>query len=107
MNRPTVHRASLATADEWLTFPTSRRRGGCAIKKTSRSFLSSRRRGGVQPQRNSAEFDHHPVRSITEASRYFVEVASTPPRRGGENCGTLRFGNNPYQLCEVLTPLCG
>src|SRR5215468_5265207 len=30
------------------------------------------------------ELDHHPVRSIEEASRYFVEVASTPPRRGGE-----------------------
>src|SRR5215468_12237133 len=58
-------------------FPSSPRRGGCAIKKTSRSILSSRRRGGVQPQQNSAEFGHHPVRSIKEASRYFVEVAST------------------------------
>src|SRR5262250_3225490 len=39
----------------------------------------------VQPQHNSVEFDHHPVRATKEASRYFVEVASTPPRRGGEN----------------------
>src|SRR5215831_13399634 len=76
-------------------FPSSPRRGGCAIKKTSRSILSSRRRGGVQPQQDSAEFDHHPVRSKKEASRYLFEVASTPPRRGGENCGTLRFGNSP------------
>src|SRR5262249_30992220 len=60
-------------------------RGGCAIKKKSRSILSSRRRGGVQPQQNSVEFDHHPVRSIKEASRHFIDVASTPPRRGGEN----------------------
>ena len=50
---------------------------------------------GVQLQQNSVEFDHHPVRSIKEASRYFVDVASTPPRRGGENCGPLRFGNSP------------
>jgi hypothetical protein len=71
---------------EWRIFPSSPRRGGCAIKKVSRSILSSRRRGGVQ--QNSPEFDHHPVRSKKEASQYFVEVASTtPPRRGGENYG--------------------
>src|SRR5215471_7826280 len=66
-------------------FPSSLRRGGCAIKKMSRSILSSRRRGGVQPQENYLEFDHHPVRSIKEASRYFVKVASTPPQRGGDS----------------------
>src|SRR5262245_1069431 len=77
-------------------FPSSPRRGGCAIKKTSRSILTSRRRGGVQPQQNSVEFDHHPVRSIKEASQYLVDVASTPPRRGGENCGPLRFGGSPF-----------
>src|SRR5262249_23203195 len=71
---------------EWGIFPSSPRRGGCAIKKTSRSILSSRRRGGVQPQQNSVEFDHHPVRSIKEASRYFVDVASTPPQKKKENC---------------------
>jgi hypothetical protein len=73
----------------------SLKRGGCAIKKTSRSILSSRRRGGVQPQQNSVEFGHHPVRSITEASRYFIDVASTPPRGGGENCRPLRLSNRP------------
>src|SRR5215831_6348445 len=51
-----------------VTFPSSPRRGGCAINKELRSFLSSRRRGGVQPRQNSVEFDHHPVRSIKEAS---------------------------------------
>ena len=73
-------------------FPSSLRRGGCAIQKTSRSIQSSRRRGGVQPQQNSVELDHHPVRSIKEASRYFVEVASTPPRRGGENREPVLLG---------------
>src|SRR5262249_38277698 len=69
--------------------------GGCAIKIRSRSILSSRRRGGVQTQQNSVEFDHHPVRSIKEASRYFIDVASTPPRRGGENRGPLRWATAP------------
>src|SRR5215471_10513493 len=76
-------------------FPSSPRRGGCAIKIKSRSILSSRRRGGVQPPQNSVEFDHHPVRSIKEASRYFIEVASTPPRRGGEKSRTSAFGQQP------------
>src|SRR5262249_32077037 len=66
----------------WGIFPSSPRRGGCAIKKTSQSILSSRRRGGVQPQQNSVEFDHHPVRSIKEASRYFL--TSRPPLLGEE-----------------------
>src|SRR5215471_19191289 len=84
-------------------FPSSPRRGGCAIKKKSRSVLSSRRRGGVQPQQNSVELDHHPVRSIKEASRYLVEVASTPPRRGGEKLRTstiwaIRLFGHGYDL---------
>ena len=79
----------------WRIFPSSPRRGGCATKKKSRSILSTRRRGGVQPPQNSVEFDHHPVRSIKEASRYFIEVASTPPRRGGENSRHDHLGNCP------------
>src|SRR5262249_43692818 len=55
-----------------------------------------RRRGGDQsPTKNLLELDHHPVRSIKEASRYLIEVAATPPRRGGENCGPLCLGNSP------------
>src|SRR5215470_11441377 len=88
----------------------SPRRGGCAIKKRSRSILPSRRRderseckrdsaqpviSGVQTQQNSVEFDHHPVRSIKEASRYFIEVAATPPRRGGEKSATPPLGQQP------------
>src|SRR5215813_1032321 len=80
-------------------FPSSPRRGGCAIKKQSRSVLSSRRRGGAQTQQNSAEFDHHPVRSTKEASRYFIEVAATP-RRGSKRRGkfcNLHLGNRPLR----------
>src|SRR5262245_21888197 len=63
-------------------FPSSPRRGGCAIKKTSRSILSPRRRGGVQPQQNSAEFDHHPVRSIRRLRD--ILLMSRPPLLGEE-----------------------
>jgi hypothetical protein len=97
LRRQIVATAERAVAQtQWSAiYPSSPRRGGCAIDKKSRSILSSRRRGGVQPQQTSVEFEHHPVRSIEEASRYFVDVASTPPRRGGENCGPLRFGQQP------------
>src|SRR5262249_1893056 len=82
---------------EWRIFPSSPRRGACAIRKTSRSILSSRRRGGVQPQQNSAEFDHHPVRSIKEASRYLLEVASTLLGEEGKIA----------ELCVSAQPLSG
>src|SRR5689334_95318 len=76
-------------------------RGGVAARsrKSREASFGSRRRGGVQPQQNSAEFDHHPVRSVKEASRCLIEVAATPPRRGGENCGPRRFGQ------QVLAPV--
>src|SRR5919108_5643908 len=70
-------------------FPSLKRRGGCAIKKISRSNLSSRRRGGqigeiLRPE----EFRRtdHPVCGASEASRLFINAASTPPFQGGE-CG--------------------
>ena len=56
-------------------FPSLKRRGGCAIKKISRSNLSSRRRGGqigeiLRPE----EFRRtdHPVCGASEASRLFL-----------------------------------
>src|SRR5215471_5544225 len=66
--------------------PPLRGGGGCAIKK-SRAASSARADGAVTNFQNKfvAELDHHPVRSIEEASRHFIEVADTPPRRGGEN----------------------
>src|SRR5438067_11805563 len=65
-------------------FPSLKRRGGCAIKKISRSNLSSRRRGGAkrkpdraQPQEKIGEIfrpeefrrTDHPVCGASEASR--------------------------------------
>src|SRR5262249_47411537 len=87
---------------EWRIFSSSPRRGGCAIKKKSRSILSSRRRGGVQPPQNSVEFDHHPVRSIKEASRYFIEVAATPSSERRGKLRTSVFGQQPLQPAFCL-----
>src|SRR5207244_814276 len=80
-------------------FPSLQRRGGCAIKKMSRSNLSSRRRGGAkrkpdraQPQEKIGEIfrpeefrrTDHPVCGASEASRLFINAAATPPLQGGE-----------------------
>jgi hypothetical protein len=69
------------------TFPSSSRRGGCAIKKKSRSIL--RRADGmvIQFQQIVLVIDHHPVRSIKgRFAPFLFTVAATPPRRGGESC---------------------
>src|SRR2546430_2952026 len=68
-------------------FPSLKRRGGCAIKKMSRSNLSSRRRGGqIGEIFRPAEFRRtdHPVCGASEASRLFINAAATPPFQGGE-----------------------
>src|SRR5262249_39662275 len=58
---------------------------GWAARSRKRREASLARADGVVFNLNRIllELDHHPVRSIKEASRHFVEVASTPPRRGG------------------------
>src|SRR5207249_4085301 len=68
-------------------FPSLQRRGGCAIKKMSRSNLSSRRRGGqIGEIFRPEEFRRtdHPVCGASEASRLFINAAATPPFQGGE-----------------------
>src|SRR5437867_10441693 len=66
-------------------FPSLKRRGGCAIKKMSRSNLSSRRRGGqIGEIFRPEEFRRtdHPVCGASEASRLFINAAATPPLQG-------------------------
>src|SRR5437762_10066043 len=68
-------------------FPSLKRRGGCAIKKMSRSNLSSRRRGGqIGEIFRPEEFRRtdHPVCGASEASRLFIDAAASPSfsRRG-------------------------
>src|SRR5439155_3483758 len=68
-------------------FPSLKRRGGCAIKKMSRSNLSSRRRGGhIGEIFRPEEFRRTdpPVCGASEASRLFINAAATPPFQGGE-----------------------
>src|SRR5437867_5361500 len=69
------------------TFPSLKRRGGCAIKEMSRSNLSSRRRGGqIGEIFRPEEFRRtdHPVCGASEASRLFINAAASPPFQGGE-----------------------
>src|SRR5262245_28765587 len=68
-------------------FFSLKRRGGCAIKKISRSHLSSRRRGGqtgaiLRPE-ESRRTDHL-VCGASVASRLFINAAATLPFQGGE-----------------------
>src|ERR1700758_4763251 len=79
--------AELADCFSADTFPSLKRRGGCAIKKMSRSNLSSRRRGGQIGEILRPEEFHrtdHPVCGASEASRLFINAAATPPFQGGE-----------------------
>jgi len=64
-------------------FPSSPRRGGCAIKKNPRSIL--RRADGVviRTARNLMDVSHHPVRSISGCFAIFLLV-SRPPLLGEE-----------------------
>src|SRR5207244_1066248 len=68
-------------------FPSLKRRGGCAVKKISRSNLSSRRRGGqigeiLRPE--ELRRTDHPVCGASEAPRLSVNAAATPPFQGGK-----------------------
>ena len=65
-------------------FPLSNRPGQVGQPTTSKDFAKhpkSREAGWWF--NNSLSLNHHPVRSIKEASRYFFDVASTPPGPGG------------------------
>ena len=51
-------------------------------QEMSRSHLDSRRRGG-EPITKTILLNHHSVRSASEWE-LLIDVAATPPRRGGE-----------------------
>src|SRR5437868_10497384 len=106
-------------------FPSLKRRGGCAIKKMSRSNLSSRRRGGAkrkpdraQPQEKIGEIfrpeefrrTDHPVCGASAASRLFINAGATPPFQGGEYA-RFKFATDHHFLCKasatVTAPRCG
>src|SRR5207249_11435582 len=95
-------------------FPSLKRRGGCAIKKMSRSNLSSRRRGGAkrkpdraQPQEKIGEIfrleefrrTDHPVCGASVASQLFIDAAASPPSQGGE-CARIKHSVNSFTRSE-------
>jgi hypothetical protein len=65
------------------------RRGGCAIKKMSRSHRSGA--DGVVAYEKC--FRERPPRPLTSkvASQHLLEFASTPPHEEGNNASDLRF----------------
>ena len=85
-------------------FPSLKRRGGCAIKKMSRSNLSSRRRGGqIGKIFRPEEFRRtdHPVCGASEASRLFINAAATPLFKEG-NVSALKQSVNSFTRSDAL-----
>ena len=76
-------------------FPSSARRGGCAISKKLRSVLS--RADGVVIRWNWITTPSAPQRGL----RDIFDVAATPPRRGGENVGCNSSAG--WRVAECLT----
>src|SRR5436190_20041288 len=77
-------------------FPSLKRRGGCAIKKMSRSNHSSRRRGGqIGEIFRPEEFRQtdHPV------SRFFIDAAATLLFKEG-NVSVLKQSVNSFTRSE-------
>jgi len=69
-------------------FPSSERRGGCAIKKMLRSLLIKAQTGWSVPDNvttSTCTVNDHPVCAASEASRLFLTGAATPPVPGGEH----------------------
>src|SRR5437660_12853578 len=85
-------------------FPTLQRRGGCAIKKMSRSNLSSRRRGGqIGEIFRPEEFRRtdHPVCGASEASHLFINAAATLLFKAG-NVSALKQSVNSFTRSDAL-----
>ena len=77
-----------ATLENLRTFPSLKRRGGCAVKEKTRSLLIPRRRGGETGE----IFRPEGFAGLTTPSApskvlrdILFDVASTPPFQGGEN----------------------
>src|SRR6266446_1962779 len=69
-------------------FPSSERRGSCAIKKMLRSLLIKAQTGWSVPDNvttSTFTIMTHPVCAASEASRLFLTGAATPPVPGGEH----------------------
>ena len=85
-------------------FPSSPRRGGCAIKQRREASLSAQT--GWCPScmtgnRSRFEMDSPPLSAPPkEASRHLIDVAATPPRRGGEKSLTL-LSNSPFMAAQT------
>src|SRR5262245_35565289 len=91
---------------EWRIFPLlsedSPRRGGCAIKKKSRSVLGSRRRGGVQI--STILWDLITTPSAPQRRLRDILLMSRPPLLGEEGKITAPRGRG-YPLTALRAPI--
>src|SRR5262245_18683845 len=69
-------------ATKWVSVVPSSLRGDAAASRKFRRSPPQRRRRVVAHKSHSSSSDH-PVRSNKEASRHFLNVASTPPHKEG------------------------
>src|SRR6476661_2152188 len=81
-----------------VTFPL---RGVATRSMRCRAASSARADGVVLVHKEIlSELDHHPVRSTEDASRYFIEVADTPPRRACPS-NVCRSGEGVNELARA------
>src|SRR5262249_45628571 len=81
-------------------------RGGVAARPIRCRVASLARADGVVVIHNTIllELNHHPVRSIDDASPYFMEVADTPPRREGEKAHRPLSSSRSRYGCKCSNP---
>src|SRR5215813_10896320 len=81
-------------------------RGGVSARPIRCRVASLARADGVVIIHNKIllELNHHPVRSIEDASQYFIEVADTPPRRGGETAHPPLSSSRSRYGCKCSNP---
>src|SRR5215813_12875563 len=95
---------------ERTPFPSSARRGGCAINK----MLLSHRSGadGVVRAAKTRRPEYFaelttPSAPTKEASQHLITVASTPPLRGGEYCAVpihSHLHRRPSRFARFMRP---
>jgi hypothetical protein len=85
--------------NRWRALPLLSEEGWLRDQEKSRGASSARADGVViNHQQFLLELTHHPVRFPKDASRYFIDVAATPPRRGGDKLPTAVIRHCNYEL---------
>src|SRR5690349_9801360 len=78
-------------------FPSSPRRGGRDLNKTSRSLLDGAAGVVIKFHRILLKLNTTPSARLRMLARLFLDRAATPPLRGGENSPLRHLGNSPVR----------